>query len=297
MAERMAARAVAQAPGCRPSEVLAGACARPATSAWPPSSCWPAHAPARGRPPWRSEVVFDDPAPDRRGRRGRLPGPQAGRGWSGCWSAATPLEARYLVRTVTGSAAARDRHRHHPRRPGRGPRRRPQASRPVLERAYNICSDLGLVAATLVAGGLAEVERDAGAGRQPGPADARPADERARPRSWPSWAGPARPSTSTTASGSRPTAPPTGASSCSPGAWNGSRASSPTWSRLLDGGPRARGRRSWRARWSPPTRSRASCARSRRSCSAAASTASPRRSTTCRSACSASTCCTPTART
>ena len=34
----------------------------------------------------------------------------------------------------------------------------PRANRPVLERAYNICSDLGLVAATLVHGGLAEVE-------------------------------------------------------------------------------------------------------------------------------------------
>jgi DNA ligase 1 len=31
-------------------------------------------------------------------------------------------------------------------------------ARPVLERAYNICSDLSLVAATLVSGGLAEVE-------------------------------------------------------------------------------------------------------------------------------------------
>jgi DNA ligase-1 len=31
-------------------------------------------------------------------------------------------------------------------------------ARPALERAYNICSDLGLVAATLVSGGLAAVE-------------------------------------------------------------------------------------------------------------------------------------------
>ena len=142
---------------------------------------------------------------------------------------ATPLEGRYLARTVTGSL-----------RLGVGSatildalalvHTGGRASRPVLERAYNICSDLGLVAATLVHGGLADGGGDAGPGRQPGPADAGPADERAPPSCWPGWAGPARPSTSTTGSGSRPTAPPTGGSSCSPAAWNGSRASSRTWS-------------------------------------------------------------------
>jgi len=71
---------------------------------------------------------------------------------------ATPLEARYLLRTVTGSLrlgigtatildALAEVHAG-----GRKARR-------VLERAYNICSDLGLVAATLVSGGLEEVER------------------------------------------------------------------------------------------------------------------------------------------
>jgi DNA ligase 1 len=71
---------------------------------------------------------------------------------------ATPLEARYLVRTVTGSLrlgigtatildALAEVHA--------GGRK----VRPVLERAYNICSDLSLVAATLVSGGLAEIER------------------------------------------------------------------------------------------------------------------------------------------
>jgi DNA ligase-1 len=70
---------------------------------------------------------------------------------------ATPLEARYLVRTCTGSLrlgigtatildALAEVHA--------GGRR----VRPVLERAYNICSDLGLVAATLAAGGLEAVE-------------------------------------------------------------------------------------------------------------------------------------------
>jgi DNA ligase 1 len=71
---------------------------------------------------------------------------------------ATPLEARYLARTVTGSLRLGIGHPtildalalvHTGSR----------ASRPVLERAYNICSDLGLVAATLVHGGLGEVER------------------------------------------------------------------------------------------------------------------------------------------
>src|SRR5215216_2425469 len=59
---------------------------------------------------------------------------------------ATPLEARYLVRTVTILDALAEVHA--------GGRKQ----RTILERAYNICSDLGLVAATLVSGGLAEVE-------------------------------------------------------------------------------------------------------------------------------------------
>src|SRR4029450_10370814 len=70
---------------------------------------------------------------------------------------ATPLEARYLVRTVTGSLrlgigtatildALAEVHA--------GGRK----ARPVLERAYNVCSDLGLVTSTLVADGLAAVE-------------------------------------------------------------------------------------------------------------------------------------------
>jgi DNA ligase-1 len=71
---------------------------------------------------------------------------------------ATPLEARYLVRTVTGSL-----------RLGIGTATildglaevyaGGRKQRQILERAYNICSDLSQVAATLVSGGLAEVER------------------------------------------------------------------------------------------------------------------------------------------
>jgi DNA ligase-1 len=72
--------------------------------------------------------------------------------------AATPLEARYLLRLVTGTL-----------RLGIGT---PtildalaqvyaggRAARPVLERAYNICCDIGLVAATLVEGGPDAVAR------------------------------------------------------------------------------------------------------------------------------------------
>jgi DNA ligase-1 len=70
---------------------------------------------------------------------------------------ATPLEARYLLRLVTGTL-----------RLGIGTPTILDAlatvhaggrnARPVLERAYNICCDLGLVARTLVEGGLAAVE-------------------------------------------------------------------------------------------------------------------------------------------
>jgi DNA ligase 1 len=70
---------------------------------------------------------------------------------------ATPLEARYLLRTVTanlrlgiGTATILDALAEvHA-----GGRKQ----RTILERAYNICSDLGLVAATLVTDGLAAVE-------------------------------------------------------------------------------------------------------------------------------------------
>src|SRR6202047_229915 len=75
---------------------------------------------------------------------------------AGLLAQATPLEARYLLRLVTGGL-----------RLGIGT---PtildalaqvyaggRAARPVLERAYNICCDLGLVAQVLVADGLAAV--------------------------------------------------------------------------------------------------------------------------------------------
>ena len=77
---------------------------------------------------------------------------------AGLLTRATPLEARYLLRLVTGGL-----------RLGIGT---PtildalaqvyaggKADRPVLERGYNICCDLGRVAAVLTAGGLPAVER------------------------------------------------------------------------------------------------------------------------------------------
>ena len=77
---------------------------------------------------------------------------------AGLLAQATPLEARYLLRLVTGNL-----------RLGIGTPTILDAlaqvyaggrtARPVLERAYNICCDLGKVAAALATGGVAEVER------------------------------------------------------------------------------------------------------------------------------------------
>jgi DNA ligase-1 len=76
----------------------------------------------------------------------------------GLLSLATPLEARYLLRLVTRNLrlgigtptildALAQAHAGG------------KAARPVLERGYSICCDLGKVAATLVSGGLAAVEQ------------------------------------------------------------------------------------------------------------------------------------------
>ena len=77
---------------------------------------------------------------------------------TGLLARATPLEARYLLRLVTKNL-----------RLGIGTptildalaqvHAGGKAARPVLERGYNICCDLGKVAATLVTGGLAAVEQ------------------------------------------------------------------------------------------------------------------------------------------
>ncbi len=77
---------------------------------------------------------------------------------AGLLAQATPLEARYLLRLVTGNL-----------RLGIGTPTILDAlaqvyvgnrsARPVLERAYNICCDLGKVAAALASGGVAAVEQ------------------------------------------------------------------------------------------------------------------------------------------
>jgi DNA ligase 1 len=77
---------------------------------------------------------------------------------AGLLALATPLEARYLLRLVTGNL-----------RLGIGTPTILDAlaqvytdnrkDRPVLERAYNVCSDLGLVGATLASGGLVAVKK------------------------------------------------------------------------------------------------------------------------------------------
>jgi DNA ligase 1 len=77
---------------------------------------------------------------------------------AGLLARATPLEARYLLRLVTrnlrlgiGTPTILDA---LARVYGDG-----KAARPALERGYNICCDLGQVAAAVAAGGLAAVER------------------------------------------------------------------------------------------------------------------------------------------
>jgi DNA ligase 1 len=155
LAERLAARAVAQAVGTSGEEVLARA-REVGDLGLAAEGLLAAEAGAR---PARLEVgvVFDTlhqiAAAEGTGSQGRKLAPLVG-----LLGQATPLEARYLLRTVTGTL-----------RLGIGTATILDAlaqvhaggrkARPVLERAYNICSDLGLVAATLAGGGLAAVER------------------------------------------------------------------------------------------------------------------------------------------
>ena len=155
LAERMAARAVAQVAGVPAEQVLAA-------------------ARDSGDLGLAAERLLADLEPDRPATleveavfeglhqvaEAQGAGSQARKlaGLVGLLGQATPVEARYLLRTVTanlrlgiGTATILDALAEvHA-----GGRKQ----RPVLERAYNICSDLSLVTATLVSGGLAEVER------------------------------------------------------------------------------------------------------------------------------------------
>jgi DNA ligase 1 len=154
LAERMAARAVAQAVGMTGEQVLASA-RKVGDLGLATESLLAAEAGSR---PATLEVgmVVDTlhqiAAAEGTGSQARKLDLLAG-----LLAQATPLEARYLIRTCTGTL-----------RLGIGTATILDAlaavyaggrkARPALERAYNICSDLGLVASTLAAGGLAAVE-------------------------------------------------------------------------------------------------------------------------------------------
>ena len=154
LAERMAARAVAQAVGVTGEQVLASA--REVGDLGLAAERLLA-AEAGSRPATLEVgVVFDTlhqiAAAEGTGSQARKLDLLAG-----LLAQATPLEARYLIRTCTGTL-----------RLGIGTATildglatvyaGGRKARPVLERAYNICSDLSLVASTLAAGGLAAVE-------------------------------------------------------------------------------------------------------------------------------------------
>jgi DNA ligase 1 len=155
LAEKLAARSVAMAAGSTAEEVLSSA-RKVGDLGLAAETVLAAKDPSR-RPSLEVGKVFDTfheiavlEGSGSQGGKVSLLGDLLGR--------ATPLEARYLVRTCTGSL-----------RLGIGTATILDAlatvhaggrkDRPTLERAYNICSDLGLVAATLVEGGMAAVER------------------------------------------------------------------------------------------------------------------------------------------
>ena len=153
LAEKLAVRAVATAAGTSPEEVTAqvretGDLGQAAEQLLVPSAAGrTASLPV-------TEVVgtlHQIAAAEGPGSQGRKLGLLAG-----LLGQATPLEARYLLRLVTralrlgiGTPTILDA-LAQVHAGGR-------ADRPVLERAYNICCDLGRVAATLVSGGMAAV--------------------------------------------------------------------------------------------------------------------------------------------
>jgi DNA ligase 1 len=155
LAERLAARAVARAAGVSADEVLAAV--REVGDLGLATERMLAGRPAGPASSLQVRTVFDTlheiAAAAGTGSQGRKLDLM-----TGLLDSATPLAARYLVRTVTGTL-----------RVGIGPPTVLDAlaqvyaggrkARPVLERAYNICSDLGRVASTLLDGGLEAVER------------------------------------------------------------------------------------------------------------------------------------------
>jgi DNA ligase-1 len=155
VAEKLAVRAVATATGTAPEQVAAGV---RETGDLGQAAEQLLAVNGSGRPPSLPVTVVVDTlhqiaeaaGPGSQGRKLDL--------LAGLLSEATPLAARYLLRLVTGGL-----------RLGIGT---PtildalaqvyaggRATRPVLERAYNICCDLGQVAGALVGGGVAAVEQ------------------------------------------------------------------------------------------------------------------------------------------
>ena len=155
LAEKLAVRAVATATGAGPEQVAASV---RETGDLGQAAEQLLTVTAAGRPASLQVTVVVDTLHRIAGSEG--PGSQ-GRKLdllAGLLAQATPLEARYLLRLVTGGL-----------RLGIGTptildalaqvHAGGRAARPVLERAYNICCDLGQVASTLVAGGVAAVEQ------------------------------------------------------------------------------------------------------------------------------------------
>jgi DNA ligase-1 len=155
LAEKLAVRAVATAAGAGPEQVEASV---RETGDLGQAAEQMLTVTAAGRPASLQVTVVVDTLHRIAGAGG--PGSQ-GRKLdllAGLLAQATPLEARYLLRLVTGGL-----------RLGIGTptildalaqvHAGGRAARPVLERAYNICCDLGRVAAALAGGGVAAVEQ------------------------------------------------------------------------------------------------------------------------------------------
>ena len=154
LAEKLALRAVATATGVEPGEVVAAV--REAGDLGQAAEQLLAATAGEREPGLHVDTVVDTLHEIARaggsGSQGRKLGLLAD-----LLALATPLEARYLLRLVTGNL-----------RLGIGTPTILDAlaqvytgsrkDRPILERAYNICCDLGLVAATLASGGLTAVQ-------------------------------------------------------------------------------------------------------------------------------------------
>jgi DNA ligase-1 len=154
LAEKLALRAVASATSVEPEEVVAAV--REAGDLGQAAELLLAATAGDRAPSLEVAAVVDTlhqiAAAEGAGSQGRKLDLLAG-----LLALATPLEARYLLRLVTGNL-----------RLGIGTPTILDAlaqvytgnrkDRPVLERAYNVCCDLGLVAATLASGGLVAVK-------------------------------------------------------------------------------------------------------------------------------------------